>query len=65
MKIDRVKLIAIMAERNMTCTKLSKQTGIALSTISSIRSGKSCLYETATKIAKALGVDVSEIIRED
>ena len=61
MKIDRVKLIATMAERNMTCTRLAKLTGVALSTISSIRSGKACLLETAILIADALRVEVEDL----
>lgn len=64
MKIDRVKLIATMAERDMKCTQLAKITGVALSTISSIRSGKSCLLETALLIADALRVEVEDLLEE-
>lgn len=61
MRIDRVKLIATMAERNMTCTKLAKLTGISRSTVTSVRSGKSCTYETASLIADALRVEVEDL----
>ena len=64
MKIDRVKLIATMAERDMKSTQLAKITGVALSTISSIRSGKACLLETALLIADALRVEVEDLLEE-
>ncbi len=62
MRIDRVKLIALMAERDMVCKRLVNLTGLSRSSITSVRSGKSCSQETAELIASALGVDVSELI---
>ena len=61
MKIDRVKLIATMAERDMKCTRLARLTGLSRSTITSARSGKSCSYETAMLIADALRVEVEDL----
>ncbi len=64
MRIDRVKLIATMAKRDITCTRLAKLTGMSRSTITSARSGKSCTYETARLIAGALRVDVEDLQEE-
>lgn len=65
MRIDRVKLISLMAERDMPCNRIVKLTGLSRSTVTSVRSGKSCSQETAELIAEALGVDVSELIKKE
>ncbi len=62
MKIDRVKLIAEMARAETGVSDLSEKSGVSRATISAIRSGKGCTRETALKIARALGVDVTEIM---
>lgn len=62
MKINSAKMVTYMNEADMTLTKLAKLSGVSRATISAVRNGKSCLYETATLIAEALGVDVSELI---
>lgn len=61
MRIDRVKMIALMAERDMTICRLSELSGISRLTISQVKSGKSCAPTTATAIAKALNVAIEEI----
>ena len=62
MKIDRVKLIAEMARKRMTVKRLAELSGASRVTITSIRSGKSCSDLVGKAIARALGVDVAEII---
>ncbi len=62
MKINSAKMVTYMNETDMTLTKLAKLSGVSRATLSAVRNGKSCLYETATLIAEALGVDVSELI---
>lgn len=62
MRIDRVKLIAEMARRDVTSTRLAEAAGVSRVTVSALRCGKTCTAETAGKIARALGVDVSEIM---
>lgn len=64
MRIDRVKLIAEMARRDVTSTRLAEAAGVSRVTVSALRCGKTCTAETAGKIARALGVDVSEIMEE-
>lgn len=64
MRIDRVKLITELAKRDMTQKCLAELSGVSRPTISSIRGGKSCSNEIGQKIAKALGVDVTEILED-
>ena len=62
MRIDRVKLIAEMARRDINCNRLVELSGVSRVTVTSVRSGKSCSKETAEKLAAVLGRD---IIKED
>lgn len=62
MRIDRVKLAAELARRDMTQKKLSELSGVSRATINYVRGGKSCTDEVGRKIAKALGLEVAEII---
>ena len=65
MQIDRVKLIAEMARQRMTVKRLSELSGASRVTITSVRAGKYCSDLTGNAIARALGVDVAEIIETE
>ena len=65
MRIDRYKLLVEMAKKDLTTFNLAELAGVSRGTVSSIRSGKACSIQTAGKIARALGVDVTEILKED
>ena len=64
MCINRVKLIALMAEQRMTVKFLSEKSGVSRVTITAVRSGKSCSRLVGMAIARALGVDPAELIDE-
>ena len=64
MKINRVKLISEMAQKNIRLYKLCEMSGVSKATLSAVRNGKSCTYETALKIAKALNLNVADLIEE-
>lgn len=64
MRIDRIKLITEMARQDVTSIQLAERAGVSRVTVSALRCGKTCTAETAGKIARALGVDVSEIMEE-
>lgn len=64
MRIDRVKLIAEMARQNLKVKDLSALAGVSRMTITSVRGGKSCSNNSALHIARALGVDVTEIMED-
>ena len=62
MRIDRVKFISELARRDMTVKHLTELSGVSRPTISSVRGGKSCHPDTAAKLAKALGINVTELL---
>lgn len=62
MRIDRVKFIAELTRQDMTQTKLAELSGVSRATINYIKCGKSCTDEVGSKLAKALGVDISKLI---
>lgn len=64
MRIDRIKLIAEMARKNLKVKDLARLAGISRMTVTAVRGGKSCTSSTAAHIARALGVDVTEIMEE-
>lgn len=61
MRVDRYKLGHILVDKDLTASQLAKCAGLSRATISCIKGGKSCLYETAEKIANVLGVEVKDI----
>lgn len=64
MRVDRVKLIAEMARQDLTVLALVERSGLSRVTITGVRSGKSCSKASAEKLAKGLGVPVSEILEK-
>ena len=65
MRINRIKLIAAMAERDITAIELAKKAGVSRSTLTAARTGKSCAYNTIYRIARALGIEVSSLLYEE
>lgn len=65
MKIKKVRLISEMAMSGITLIQLSEMSGISRATISAIRNGKSCSFNTAAKIAKALHINVMDLIESE
>lgn len=62
MKVNRTKLAVAMAGKKLTQARLAELAGVSKATVSSAKNGKSCADITVVRIAKALGVDVTEII---
>ena len=63
-RIDRIKLITELEKRDMTQKRLAELSGVSRATINYIKGGKRWTDEVGQKIAKALGVDVTEIIED-
>lgn len=64
MFLDKTKLTIVMARNNINFSALAKLSHVSRPTLSAINNGKSCNITTAGKIAKALGVDVTEILED-
>ena len=60
--IDRISLNICRARKCMSWAELSKASGVKDSTIDSIYSGGMVTCTVAGKLAKALGVEVEEIV---
>lgn len=65
MRIDRVKLIAEMARRDLQVKELAAKAGVSRMTVTAVRGGKTCSASTATKLADALGIGITEIIKQE
>ena len=64
MRLNESQLKIACALKGLTVERLAELSGISHGTISSVRNGKSCSYNTAVKIAEALEIDINEIIKE-
>lgn len=65
MKINVNKIKVILAERGMTRTELAICAGMSRQNISTILTRGTCELKTAGKIAKGLGIPVTEIMKEE
>ena len=65
MRIDSIKIKILMADLEMNQTMLAEKCGIARQNLSAMLTRGTCSIVKVGKIAKALGVDVQEIIKED
>lgn len=62
MKISKQKIFAAQAQFGLTMKQLAELSGISRQNLSTILHRGSCRPDTAGKIARALGVDVTEIM---
>lgn len=62
MNLDKNKLSIAMTRMCVNFSMLSKTSGISRATLSAINNGKSCNAITASKLAKALNVDITELL---
>ena len=60
-RIDKIKLVSELTRQDMTQKRLAELSGVSRATINYIKSGKSCSEEVGQKIAKGLGVKLSQI----
>lgn len=65
MKTDRTKLELAMARACLNPQDLAKVSEIPPQTVNGVLRGRSARPATIGRIAKALGVDVTEIIKEE
>lgn len=65
MRIDTNKIKMFLAERGLTRAAYAELCGVSRQNISTILTRGTCEPRTAGKLAKGLGVPVSEIIKEE
>ena len=64
MKLNVLKIQILMAEKELSIKRLAEVSGVSRQTISCIISGKGCSVMVAYKIAKALGLELEELVKE-
>ncbi len=64
MRIDRIKFVLELTKRDMKQVELARTAGVSRATVNNICRGKSCSEEVANKIAKALNINITEIIEQ-
>ena len=62
MTISGAKIELLAASRGISLAKLSELSGISRQSISTIKGRGTCRTDSAYKIARALGVDVEELM---
>ena len=65
MKLNVHKIKLIMAEKGLSVTGYSELCGISRQNVSTILTRGTCSPITAGKLANGLGVNVSEIVKEE
>lgn len=65
MKLNAWKIKLLLAEKEMNQADLANKCGVNRQQINEILSRESCTLKTLGRIAKALGIPVAEIVRED
>lgn len=62
MRLDRIKLITELTRQDIAKIELAEKAGVSRSTISGICSGKGCRKDTAEAIARALNVNIENLM---
>lgn len=65
MKVDRNKLSLAMARACMTPESLTAAAGMPRPTVNNVISGRGVRPATLGRVAKALGVDPAELLKEE
>ena len=65
MKLNAWKIKTLLAEREMNQSDLAVKIGVNRQQINDLLSRETCTLKTLGRIAKALGVSVAEIVKEE
>lgn len=65
MLISKQRIQFLMAKQKLTATALAERIGMKPQNLSSILGRGSCKPVTAARVAEGLGVDVTEIMKEE
>lgn len=58
MRINREKFAAALVRLDLNGNRLAERAGVSRSTVTAVRTGKSCSKETASKLVAVLGCDI-------
>lgn len=64
MRINRVKFVSEITRQDITLVELAKKADVSRVTLSSIKCGKSCSDAIGHKIAKALNINVKDLLED-
>lgn len=64
MRIDRRKLTIALLDADLTQKQFSELTGISRATINGVVNGRSCSNQTGCTIAKALKMEIDDLIEQ-
>lgn len=62
--VDKEKIEMLQARKGIPSEELASITGLTRGTLNSMKNGKPCKPLSVHKLAKALDVDVTEILKE-
>lgn len=62
MRVNRKKLLVAMLDANLNQKQLAELVGVSRATINNVSCGRSCSDKTAYGIAKALNVELKQIM---
>lgn len=65
MRLDSIKIKLLMADLEMNQTALAERVGVSRQNISLILCRGTCSIANAGRLARALGVDAREIVKEE
>ena len=65
MRLKKNMLKHIMVDRDLKLRQLQEISGVSKQTLSAVSNGKTCSFETAEKLAKALNLDLMELIERE
>lgn len=65
MRLKKNMLKHIMVDRDLKLRQLQEISGVSKQTLSAVSNGKSCSFETAEKLAKALNLELMELIERE
>ena len=65
MRISKEKIECIMAAKGLTAAEVAKRSGVSRQNFSTIKLRGTCEPATAGKIARGLGVNVSDVLEVD
>ena len=65
MQINRYQLVTEMMRQELSVADLAAKAGVSKATVTSLRGGKSCSANTIAHVARALGVSVDYLRKEE